>query len=70
VPPPRAKPEQNDPQPVTPRLEELQARLDELTTEVQDLRDKVSRESTRRRYPFPFGKRSTADQRSRKKPAW
>jgi hypothetical protein len=66
VPPPRTKHEQKDIEPATPRLEEIQARLDELTTEVRDLRDKVSRESTRRRYPFPFGKRSTADQRCRK----
>jgi len=54
--------------PTAPRLEEIQERLDRHTSEVQDLRDKVDRETKRRRYPFPFGERSTADQRNRRKP--
>ena len=64
---PRTKPGQNVPEPTARRLEEIQARLDELTSQVEDLRDKVRRESNRRRYPFPFGERSTADQRGCKK---
>ena len=64
---PRTKPEQNTAEHAASRLEEIQARLDELTSEVQDLRDKVSHETKRRRYPFPFGERSTADKRGRRK---
>ena len=68
MPPTRTKPVQTPPVPTAPRLEEIQERLDRLNSEVQDLRDKVDRETKRRRYPFPFGERSTADQRNRRKP--
>ena len=50
------------------RLEEIQVRLDQLMEEVGELREKIKRESKRRRYPFPFAERSSADQRTRKPP--
>jgi len=63
---PRTKPGQNDPEQPRPRLEEIQNRLDRLSEQVRELRDKINREGKRERYPIPFGERSTSDHRSRK----